>query len=612
MSSQPNPQRALRFRAARVRRIVGISTGLAVSAATLLVPTTSAVASKGTMLDAPRSFKVLNKGDLPAGAMRMTKPTPREGSYGKPFTGRAGSAQTRVVGGVEVPASEYPGVVFILSEFTMFDVTGEPTRYALSCTGTVISPTKVLTASHCVTDLPLGTISVIAGRSDAADESGGYVARVATTYTHQGYNLAAQYEDPHQVPVDDVSVLFLKSPLPAAYAPVTLSAQGDQTPYADGTAALAVGYGTALADPDVPNDPTLGILRKATVPMRSDADCAARWADSYDASRMVCAGDTGVDTCAGDSGGPLFVDGQQVGITSWGSDPCNGVYGVYERISYYADSIPAAQDLPRETLVNMDWGGDGHSDLIGRTATGDLILTGGSGVGSDGYGGIVSYSIIGTGFAGYNKIFRTMNWNGDNTPSIMARDSAGNLYQWKTDGRGNYVGARTLIGTGWNTFADIMVTNNWMSDGRPNLMGRKPNGDLVIYTSNGAGGWSNPRGTLIGTGWGHFNTVLTPGSWLGDGKQSLIGRRDNGDLVLYNSNGAGGWSNPRGTLIGTGWKGFSVFMSPGDWNGDNLIDLMGVNSSGTLRIYTSDGKGAWLDGRGKDVDTGWNAFNMVF
>jgi hypothetical protein len=169
------------------------------------------------------------------------------------------------------------------------------------------------------------------------------------------------------------------------------------------------------------------------------------------------------------------------------------------------------------------------------------------------------------------------------------------------------------IGSGWNAYTDIMVTNNWTGNGMPNLMGRTSDGRLVLYTSNGSGGWSNPRGTQIGSGWNSFNTVLTPGSWLGDGKQSLIGRTPAGELRLYNSNGAGGWTNPSGTSIGTGWGAFSIFMSPGDWNGDNLVDLVGVvKSNGNLKMYNTNGKGAWLNGNGRVIDSQWDDFNTVF
>ncbi|MBO4209495.1 trypsin-like serine protease [Micromonospora echinofusca] len=552
---------------------------------------------------------------MPAGAVRATEGAPRSGAYGNTFTNRS----TRVVNGTPANASEFPSVVGIRTLFVGQDEAGNEDWYISTCTGTVLSSTKVLTAAHCTVDYPYGTTWVIAGRTNLDDTAGGFVARVATTWTHQGYNLAAQYAGTALAPVDDVSVLTLKDALPATYTPVQLSAQGDQAPYAEGMSATIAGYGMS----DSADNSSSGILHKGTVQMKSNTTCSGEYGAAYDANRMICASGgtepTATDTCHGDSGGPIFVAGKQVGITSWGKDPCGTAPGVYERLSYYNSSI--SSDLNKHGLVNLDWTGDGHSDLFVRTSDGELVVVTGSGLASDGFGGINYWAYPSTNsdpgyltgnFTGYNKLFRTYNWNDDKTPSMMARDGSGNLYQWKTDGEGVILGGRTQIGSGWNSFTDIMVTNNWTGDGRPNLMGRKADGTLVLYTSNGTGGWTNPKGTVIGTGWNSFNVVLTPGSWLGDGKQSLIGRRPTGELILFNSDGMGGWSNPKGTQIGSGWGGFPVFLSPGDWSGDNLIDLVGVNESGALRLYTTNGQGAWLDGKGKQLDTGWNAFTAVF
>ncbi|MEH1012452.1 serine protease [Micromonospora sp. CPCC 206060] len=596
------------------RRVVGVVAGLTIGATAVLSPVGAAQAASTDLPPLPDNAKLVGvpHKKLPAGAVRATEGAPRAGSYGSVFTNRPTlDGKTRVVNGTPANASEFPSVVGIRNLFIGWDENGQAGWYESTCTGTVLSPTKVLTAAHCTVDYPFGTSWVIAGRTNLDDETAGFVARVATTWTHQGYNLAAQYAGTALAPVDDVSVLTLKDALPATYTPVSLSGQGDQAPYTAGTSAEIVGYG--MSDPN--DGGSAGILHKGTVEMKSNTDCSSSYGAAYDANRMICAAGSTTpttDTCHGDSGGPIFVAGKQVGITSWGKDPCGTTPGVYERLSYYNSSI--SSDLNKHGLVNLDWTGDGHSDLFTRGPDGILHFFTGSGLSSDGYGGINGYSKLNSwgSFAGYNKLFRTYNWNDDKTPSMMARDGAGNLYQWKTDGEGTIIGGRTQIGSGWGSFTDIMVTNNWTGDGRPNLMGRKADGTLVLYTSNGAGGWLNPKGTVIGTGWNSFNVVLTPGSWLGDGKQSLIGRRPTGELILFNSDGVGGWSNPKGTQIGSGWGGFPVFLSPGDWSGDNLIDLVGVNESGALRLYTTNGQGAWLDAKGKQLDTDWDYFNAVF
>jgi hypothetical protein len=159
-----------------------------------------------------------------------------------------------------------------------------------------------------------------------------------------------------------------------------------------------------------------------------------------------------------------------------------------------------------------------------------------------------------------------------------------------------------------------MVTNNWTGNGRPNILGRTPNGDLMLYTSDGAGGWENNGvGKKIGSSWNGFNPVLTPGDWKGDGHQALIGRTPNGGLFLYESDGQGGWVNIHGVQIGSGWNGFKTFMSVGDWGGDNHVDLMGIEPGGALKLYQTDGHGVWFNnGIGRQIGSGWAGFTAVF
>ncbi|MBG6068110.1 trypsin-like serine protease [Micromonospora ureilytica] len=584
--------------------------GLALTGVAAVAPTTSASAAPagGGAYDVASSERPDRLSKLPnlhKGKLTLPKP----GAQGRTFQSGTG-ASPKVFQGALASASEFPYIVGIVTTFQ-----DGPDFYWYWCTGTIIAPNKVLTAAHCTADGP-GATRVIAGNDRLVDSNGqlvggsGFVAEVGSTWTHPGWNIAEQYENPDTAPiVDDVSVLTLKQNLPSVYKPVSLSAQGDQTPYVAGTQAQIAGYGVTASDDENPDSR----LRKATVPMRSNEDCNV--AGLYLADRMICAGagtdaTPSSDTCGGDSGGPLLVNGVQVGITDWGFRPCGSSPGYYERLSYYNNSIKA--DLTRPSLVNADWTGDGHTDLLARDAAGNLALWYGSGFSKDGYGGFYGVQQIGAGWNIYSRVFRVYNWNGDKKPSIMAMKPNGELFIYNTDGKGNFVGGAKKIGTGWQGFTALMVTNNWLGNNRPSLLVRKSNGDLIRYTSNGNGGWENPLGTKIGNGWNGFNLFLTPGAWKGDGREVLIGRTSTGDLKMYQSDSKGGWTNPLGTKIGSGWQGFKNIMVPGDWSGDNMMDMLGVDGSGRMRLYTTNGYGQWIDSSGGVIGTGWGVFNLVF
>jgi hypothetical protein len=617
----------------RVRSIIGASAVLAVAAGAVAFqlgtanadePGASAPVSvqSRSLLDGVKQFKglkTLTAKDVPPGAHKATKLPETPGKKGATFA--KPGVHTNITGGTTANAADFPSVVGIQAYFLLDDGTGTggTELWVSTCTGSVLSPTRILTAGHCNVDLPYGSIDVIAGRNTLSDTTTGFVARVANAWTNPGFNYPAINDPSGPAPVDDVSVLTLKDPLPSAYTPVTLADQGAADP-AEDTSATIVGYGSTERGAT-----DSGVLRTATVPIKSDETCAAAWPGDFNGTTMMCAGTIPTtSTCSGDSGGPIFTGAAdarvQVGITDWGANSCAANYSVYSAINHYSNVIK--QQITLQAANNLDFTGDGHSDLFGRIpGSGELVVATGAGFQnssftgfSDIFGGSGPYFYASTSnFSKFTKLFRVNNWGGDKTESVFARDSSGRLFNYRTNGYGDFLGGAPLqIGSGWNMFNEIMGTNDWIGNGLPNLIGRKPNGELWLYNSNGSGGWLNPRGTRIGSGWGVFNTILTPGSWLGDGHQSLIGRKANGELWLYNSNGSGGWTNPSGTRIGTGWNIFPKFLSIGDWNGDNLVDLFGITTSGQLRLYTTNGKGAWLNSKGPVIDTGWNGYDMIF
>ena len=605
-------------------RTAGVVAAAAVAAAVVLLPPTGADAAPAPAHDrlppvpaaAARYAVPVEK--LPRGAVRATRGPAQPGPRSRVF--QAPAARQRVVSGTPVNAVDHPGVVGIRLTYIGFE-DGALHWYSGVCTGTVLSPTRVLTAGHCAVDLAHGHLEVIAGRNDLSDDTSGFVARVKGAWTHPGYNYERLLTDPSAVPVDDITVLTLRDPLPAAYVPVTLAAQGAPDPAA-GTPATVVGYG--VTDEDRSDS---GILRAGTVAVAADITCSsvAQHGKRFDSNRMMCAGSPPVDHCLGDSGGPLFTGAAnarvQVGMADWSDWDCGGArLGVYEALNHYSALV--RQQVTQAGPDNLDWTGDGHADLLLRDPQTDgLALATGAGLlyGTPAQGatfndvGINYMASIGSGnWDKFTKLFRVNNWSGDGRPSVFARDAAGLLFAYRSDGKGNFTGQPVQIGTGWNAFTDIMVTSNWTGNGLPNLMGRTADGRLMLYNSDGRGGWLNPRGTEIGTGWGRFDTVLTPGAWLGDGMQSLIGRNAAGELWLYISDGAGGWANPRGTQIGAGWGGFRSFMSPGDFDGDNLVDMLAVRSNGELVLHATNGRGAWRNAQGRLLGYAWTTYDAMF
>lgn len=51
---------------------------------------------------------------------------------------------------------------------------------------------------------------------------------------------------------------------------------------------------------------------------------------------------------------------------------------------------------------------------------------------------------------------------------------------------------------------------DWNGDGAGDVLTIHPDGRLLMYRGNGAGGWLVGRGEAIGTGWQDFTTVSRP------------------------------------------------------------------------------------------------------
>ncbi|YCK83034.1 VCBS repeat-containing protein [Arthrobacter sp. D3-18] len=111
--------------------------------------------------------------------------------------------------------------------------------------------------------------------------------------------------------------------------------------------------------------------------------------------------------------------------------------------------------------------------------------------------------------------------------------------------------------------------------------------------------------------------------WTGRGNPELLGRTDDGDLVLYprtyestwrfwdmSFEGryySSYWDEPR--VVGTGWDIFDVVFSPGDFDGDGNNDAIGRDRYGNLHLYPGDGDGGWL--APSQVGAGWNIFDSI-
>jgi len=223
---------------------------------------------------------------------------------------------SRIVGGVETMANEYPwqvGLVF-------------PGRSVPFCGGSVLSSKTILTAAHCTEGKAVDSFQVLVGEHDLTQEDGQQRVEVCSIEEHPGYTSS---NNDH-----DLSILTLSSPLQMSrsVSPVCLPPL-PPSPYT-GVVSTVSGWGTLSSGGSQPDR-----LMEVNVTVIDNTECRAAYGSTVITDSMICARDMGKDSCQGDSGGPLVTleaSGYYslIGVVSWGYGCANPLYpGVYARVT---------------------------------------------------------------------------------------------------------------------------------------------------------------------------------------------------------------------------------------------------------------------------------------
>lgn len=235
-------------------------------------------------------------------------------------------APVRAITGGEADGDRHPNVGMLV----FYEADGR-----FRCSGTLVTTTVVLTAAHCTAGTVGKTLVTFkntiaeqppSGIPVAGDPSTGYAGTepwndvthyYGTAYAHPDYS---GFTDPKNW--NDVGVIVLDQPVDASVAtPASIAPVGYLNAYAqpklNKTYFRLVGYGTEVRKPDSgPQKPTpmsYPLIRRTTE--ANGQKLTGQIVQMNGNPNNVIAGG---GTCFGDSGGPSFLNGELVTVTSYG------------------------------------------------------------------------------------------------------------------------------------------------------------------------------------------------------------------------------------------------------------------------------------------------------
>jgi secreted trypsin-like serine protease len=248
-----------------------------------------------------------------------------------PAAAGAAPSPARVIGGSPVPEGGAPWVAALVRHNARNAQSGQ------SCAGSVIAPTVVLTAAHCVDDRKPADVDVVTGRTRLSSGAGQRI-RVASIAISPDWNPSGLRHD--------VAVLGLE--VPTLAPPIGFAGPAQGALVRPGTELLATGWGRQNEAPGTAADD----LQQVPLFVFPQDSCDGRYR-AFDATFHLCAGGRNGPnaTCKGDSGGGVIgFDGPAplvTGLVSFGSSHCaDGGPRVYARVPTEAAWIAAQAGLP--------------------------------------------------------------------------------------------------------------------------------------------------------------------------------------------------------------------------------------------------------------------------
>ena len=244
--------------------------------------------------------------------------------------------------------------------------------------------------------------------------------------------------------------------------------------------------------------------------------------------------------------------------------------------------------------------GNRTSDLVARNAQGRMLT-----YTHNGRRNVDSVTDTGVSAKSANLVLNVGDWNGDGHGDLMTRSArTGRMYLRSGDGRGRFA-APVLAGTGWSGVRLVTAVGDVTGDGNPDLMAQPSGGPMRIYPGNGGKGF---RSSYVAYSGISAKVHAGVGLWNGDGAPDNLVKRKDGSLVVYRGNGPGGLTGA--TKVADGMGRYDWIRGVGDVTGDGRPDLLArVSRNGRLVVLASNAARTGF-ARPRLVITGMGAYDL--
>lgn len=214
------------------------------------------------------------------------------------------------------------------------------------CGGVILDSRNVLTAAHCVYNLPtLKYLEVFVGDLNVRSISNNTVSvRVTNATIHE------HFED--RLLLNDICILKLEKDLEFSSTVKSVPLWTLNDTFEDDLRCNVSGWGTTEYKGNSSNN-----LLYLELPLIERKNCSKYYGNAIDPG-MVCAGfeEAGRDSCEGDSGGPLVCENKLMGLVSWGFQCARAMHpGVYTDVREYSDWIKKHQHSSTSKHLGFSW-----------------------------------------------------------------------------------------------------------------------------------------------------------------------------------------------------------------------------------------------------------------